>query len=95
MSVWQYVVTLPVVIWLHYFPPDPGLNRRPLPDGTTTVHDIPYADGPRHRLDLYRPRPAAQPAPVVVFIYGGGWIVGEKAWYRFVAAPSSPAASWS
>jgi acetyl esterase/lipase len=86
MSVWQYVVTLPVVIWLHYFSPDPGLNRLPLPDGTTEVHDIAYADGPRHVLDVYQPRPAAKPAPVVVFIYGGGWIVGEKAWYRFVAS---------
>jgi acetyl esterase/lipase len=86
MSAWQYVVTLPVVIWLHYFSPDPGLNRLPLPDGATEVGDIAYADGPRHRLDVYRPRPAAKPAPVVVFIYGGSWMVGEKAWYRFVAS---------
>jgi acetyl esterase/lipase len=86
MSIWQYVVTLPVVIWLHYFPPDPRLNTLPLPDGTTEVNDIAYADGPRHMLDVYRPRPTAMPAPVVVFIYGGGWIVGEKAWYRFVAS---------
>ena len=36
-------VTLPVVIWLHYFSPDPGLNRLPLPDGTTEVRDVALA----------------------------------------------------
>ena len=48
--------------------------------------DIAYADGPRHRLDVYAPRGARAPAPVVVFFYGGNWDSGEKAAYAFVGA---------
>jgi acetyl esterase/lipase len=53
--------------------------------GISEAHDVPYAEGRRHSLDIYRP---AEPlaAPVVVFIYGGGWKDGSKTDYRFVAA---------
>ncbi len=39
-----------------------------------------WGDGsPRHRLDIYRSRlaPAAK-APVMVYIHGGAWVIGEK-----------------
>ena len=52
--------------------------------GVTETRDIPYASGDRHSLDIYAP--AASNAPVVVFIYGGGWKDGDKAMYRFVGA---------
>jgi acetyl esterase/lipase len=53
--------------------------------GISEVRDIPYAEGRRHSLDIYAPiRQGA--APVVVFIYGGGWKDGDKSTYRFVAA---------
>jgi acetyl esterase/lipase len=55
-------------------------------DGITLARDIAYADGPRRTLDVYAPRPAATPAPVLVFFYGGGWTSGSKAMYRFVGA---------
>ena len=32
----------------------------------------------RHRLDIYRPKPAAKPAPVLFWIHGGGWVTGDK-----------------
>ena len=35
-------------------------------------------------LDVYRPAVAHEPAPVVVFFYGGSWTSGERAYYRFV-----------
>jgi acetyl esterase/lipase len=54
--------------------------------GLTIIRDLAYADGPRHRLDVYAPRQAARPAPVVVFFYGGNWNSGEKAAYAFVGA---------
>lgn len=38
----------------------------------------------RNRLDIYAPEEAN--APVVVFLYGGGWRNGRKDSYRFVAA---------
>jgi acetyl esterase/lipase len=44
---------------------------------------IPYGDGPRRTLDVYRPR-GAEDAPVVVFFYGGSWQGGRKETYRFV-----------
>jgi acetyl esterase/lipase len=49
---------------------------------------IPYAQGDRHRLDVYMPsgpRPlAAGPAPVIVFFYGGNWVSGAREDYAFV-----------
>jgi acetyl esterase/lipase len=54
--------------------------------GVTPTRDIAYAGGPRHRLDVYAPRPGVVPAPVIVFFYGGGWVSGSKAMYRFVGA---------
>jgi acetyl esterase/lipase len=53
--------------------------------GITETRDVRYAPGDRHELDIYTPRAEAA-APVVVFIYGGGWKDGNKSDYRFVAA---------
>lgn len=46
--------------------------------------DLAYGDGPRRKLDIYRPLNAHGPAPVVVFFYGGNWVAGERADYAFV-----------
>jgi len=53
--------------------------------GITETRDVRYAPGDRHELDIYAPQGDAA-APVVVFIYGGGWKDGNKSEYRFVAA---------
>ena len=45
------------------------------------VHDVDYwGDGrARHRLDIYRSRhPAPHRAPVMVYVHGGAWVVGDK-----------------
>ncbi len=47
--------------------------------------DIAYVDGEgddakRHKLDLYLPD-TDKPFPVLMWIYGGGWKMGEKAMY--------------
>ncbi len=47
------------------------------------VADIPYADGTRKRLDVYRPANAGESSPVVMFIYGGAWRAGDKFEYEF------------
>ncbi|MFD1254311.1 alpha/beta hydrolase [Devosia equisanguinis] len=53
--------------------------------GTSKVGDgIAYADGTRHKLDVYAPEQRGAPAPVVFFIYGGGWNRGERSDYQFV-----------
>ncbi|XP_042453209.1 probable isoprenylcysteine alpha-carbonyl methylesterase ICMEL1 [Zingiber officinale] len=41
---------------------------------------IVYGDRPRNRLDLYLPLNVDSLRPVVVFITGGAWIIGYKAW---------------
>src|SRR4051812_47410164 len=47
--------------------------------------DIAYGEQPRQALDVYRPlKPPADPAPVVVFFYGGSWNSGDRDDYRFV-----------
>lgn len=51
--------------------------------GQTERRDIAYGDGPRHRLDVYRPQGEGA-RPVVIFFYGGAWQEGERAQYRFV-----------
>ncbi|TCK23642.1 acetyl esterase/lipase [Ancylobacter aquaticus] len=51
------------------------------------TENIAYADGPRHRLDVYAPTfGATQGLQVVVFFYGGSWDSGDRAMYRFVGA---------
>ncbi|EOA30699.1 hypothetical protein CARUB_v10013836mg [Capsella rubella] len=41
---------------------------------------IVYGDQPRNRLDLYLPPTNDGLKPVVVFVTGGAWIIGYKAW---------------
>ena len=45
--------------------------------------DLAYGQAPRQHLDIYAPRQAAN-RPVVIFWYGGSWVKGNKAEYRFV-----------
>ena len=61
------------------------LNALAPTGGITETRDVSYAPGPRHTLDIYAPQ-QERSAPVVVFIYGGGWVDGDKSEYRFVAA---------
>jgi len=53
-------------------------------DGVREVKDLPYADesdtDPKHKLDLYIPRDAKK-APVLMWIHGGAWSIGDRSWY--------------
>ncbi|WP_188063706.1 alpha/beta hydrolase [Sphingobium sp. KCTC 72723] len=40
--------------------------------------DVAYGPHERHRLDIYAPMDAAGPAPVLVFVHGGGFLKGDK-----------------
>jgi len=48
------------------------------------VKDIAYGEQPWQRLDVY-PSNSKESAPVVIFIYGGGWDSGKKNQYFFAA----------
>lgn len=58
-----------------------GALNAATPGRGPAARDIAYGDGPRRTLDVYAPR--RTPAPVVVFLYGGGWDTGAKADYAF------------
>lgn len=38
-----------------------------------------------HKLDIYRPRTITAPLPVIVFVHGGGWVMGNKFERRDIA----------
>ena len=67
------------------------LNATVSSDTYRSFVDLPYADHPRQKLDVYMPSQAqgdqtlaAGGAPMVVFFYGGSWSSGNRADYRFV-----------
>jgi acetyl esterase/lipase len=44
-----------------------------------TFADLAYANkSPAEKLDLYLPPPSGAPAPLVIWIHGGGFMVGDK-----------------
>ena len=51
----------------------------------TMAHD--YGDDPKQVIHPYEPEPRAEPRPAVVFLHGGGLIMGEPMW-------ESPFAKW-
>ncbi|HVP67163.1 MAG TPA: alpha/beta hydrolase [Anaeromyxobacteraceae bacterium] len=67
-----------------------GSARGQLPDGARAavlmasryevLPNLVYrvASGRELKLDVYRPREATGPVPVVLFIHGGGWVAGNK-----------------
>ena len=55
----------------------PGQSPTP-PDKPAAHKDLAYGPHERNRLDLYLPKTAG-PAPVVLWVHGGGWEAGDKA----------------
>ena len=50
------------------------------------AQDVAYGPDPRQAMDIYAPDGALeQPAPLVVFFYGGGWDQGSKTLYGWAA----------
>jgi triacylglycerol lipase len=47
------------------------------PDESRVTRDIAYGPHERHRLDLFRPE-GGEPATCVVFVHGGGFVMGDK-----------------
>ncbi|XP_028752901.1 isoprenylcysteine alpha-carbonyl methylesterase ICME isoform X2 [Neltuma alba] len=43
-----------------------------------------YGNMPRNRMDLYLPANICEPKPVLIFVTGGAWIIGYKAWGSFL-----------
>ena len=81
----RWVLGMTMLSILQACSPVSVLNALAPKAGIIETPDVRYAPGERHTLDIYAPK-GQDPAPVVVFIYGGGWKDGNKAEYRFVAA---------
>ena len=59
------------------------LLLKPIPgtrDGVSVQRDVPFAkrEGKVLRMDIYRGRDAGERRPGLVFIHGGGWVLGDK-----------------
>ena len=55
----------------------------------STLPDLPYATlDPAEQLDLYLPAAGAHPAPLLIWIHGGGWRTGDKSQITGFAGPS-------
>lgn len=49
-------------------------------------HDIAYASGARHTLDIYLPNEGSGPFPVIIDVYGGGLYFGQKSSHKLEPA---------
>jgi len=55
----------------------------------TTLPDLPYATlDPAEQLDLFLPAAGAHPAPLLIWIHGGGWRTGDKGQITGFTGPS-------
>jgi arylformamidase len=86
LAVLVLVVALPTVLAASCDPPDPPPSASCVPTGATAHRNLRFAASPGvtanlQSLDLYLPvRPAAcPPVPVVAYVHGGAFIVGDKA----------------
>jgi acetyl esterase/lipase len=59
-----------------------GLNATDRRAGIETQRSVVFDAMHGLKLDVYRPADTTR-APLVVFFYGGSWVRGERAWYRF------------
>jgi len=70
-----------------------GCSATDIANSLTSSRDVAQIEAqsfgplPRHRFDLYRPANLPPEAPLVVFVYGGGWRAGQRRQYAFVALP--------
>ena len=55
----------------------PLQQEEPYP-GVRVERDIKYGPDPRHALDVFVPEKISGPAPVLMFVHGGGFIRGAK-----------------
>jgi acetyl esterase/lipase len=62
------------------------LHRTEAGADVDVARDLAYGPGPRHRVDVFRPRVwSSAPAPVLLFVCGGGFVGGDKSAGPFFA----------
>lgn len=55
----------------------PAAAKAPASWPKATLANVPYGGHQRQVLDFYKAE-SARPAPLVIFIHGGGWVAGDK-----------------
>lgn len=48
------------------------------PDEERVIRDQVYGPDERHKLDIFRPADGKEKAPVLLFVHGGGFVMGDK-----------------
>lgn len=61
-----------------FVPGDNGAHR--------VAEGIAFAPDRGLRLDVWAPRATGHPLPVVIFLYGGGWVAGSRGGYGFAGS---------
>jgi len=62
-----------------------GVSRLTGDSARLAASGVAFGDHPRLKLDVWAPKQrSARPSPVVIFLYGGGWVSGERRDYGFV-----------
>ena len=62
-----------------------GFSRLAGDSARLAASGVAFGDDPRLKLDVWVPKQrSARPSPVVIFLYGGGWVSGERRDYGFV-----------
>jgi acetyl esterase/lipase len=61
------------------------IYNREMPAIGEHQNNIPYGDHPNQKVDLLLPR-VVSCKPGIVYVHGGGWLIGNKASYRRVCA---------
>ena len=66
------------------------LSRLVAEDGASVRRGISYGPNERHQLDVYEPvgraRADGRAKPVVLFLYGGAWTMGDRGLYAFIGS---------
>ncbi len=62
---------------INFLTPKPSASHR-------VARDVAYGAHRRQILDIYAPRSGQGPWPVIYFVYGGAWNIGDRRYYEFV-----------
>ncbi len=62
----------------NFVPGDSGAHR--------VAEGVSFAPDRGLKLDVWSPRRANHPLPVVIFLYGGGWVAGSRGGYAFAGS---------
>lgn len=82
MSLFRIMAVSVFAVFLSACSPAALLNLTVSEQGYRIERDLAYGTDPRQRLDLYVPDTLTNPAPVLLFFYGGSWEGGSKSYYK-------------